>query len=81
MVKWTSPNTCLVLSESISKLHTSFEFYEEKSHRHFKKFNDLQSQATYDDRTNFKKSLHNLEDGASDVQVGDIGKVICLNFD
>ena len=50
MVKWTSPNPCLVLSESVSKLHTSFEFYEEKNHRYFRKHIDLQSQAIYDDK-------------------------------
>ena len=29
-VKWTTPNPCLVSSESDSKLYTNFEFCEEK---------------------------------------------------
>ena len=37
-----------------------------------KKQIDLQSQVINDDQNNFKKILHILEDGASDVQVGDI---------
>ena len=45
MVKWTARNPCLVLSESDSKLYTSFKFCEEKNHRHLRKHIDLQSQA------------------------------------
>ena len=37
---------------------------------------NLQSQASYDDKNNFNKSVHILEDGASGVQVGDIEQVI-----
>ena len=33
---------------------------------------DLHNQAIYDDKNDFKKSLHILKDGASGVQVGDI---------
>ena len=36
MVKETSPDACLDLSESDSILCTNFEFCEEKKHRHFK---------------------------------------------
>ena len=35
----------------------------------FKKHYELPSQALYVDKTNLKKSLHILEDNASDVQV------------
>ena len=43
---------------------------------HKRKHTDLQSQAIYDDKKKFKKSLHNLKDNASGVQVGDIEQVI-----
>ena len=50
----------------------------------FGKYIDLQSQAIYVDNFVFKKSLHILEDGASNVQVGiynmDLSK-ICLGYD
>jgi hypothetical protein len=36
-VKWTPPNPYLLVSECGSKLYTSFEFYEERNHRHKKK--------------------------------------------
>ena len=35
-VKWTTPDPCLVLTESDSLLCTNFEFCEEINHRHFK---------------------------------------------
>ena len=38
MVKWTTLDPFLVFSESDSKLYTNFEFCEEKSHRHIKKY-------------------------------------------
>ena len=72
MVKWTTPNPCLIFSENDSKLYTNFEFCEGEKHKHLKNI-VLQSQAIYDDKKNPKKSLHILEDGASGVQVGDIG--------
>jgi hypothetical protein len=37
MVKWITPNPCLVLSESDSKLYTNLEWCEEKNHRHIKR--------------------------------------------
>ena len=75
-VNWTTPNTCLVLSESDPKLYTNFEVCEEKDPWTFKKHIDLQSQAIYDDKNDSKKSLHILEDSASGVQVGDIEQAI-----
>jgi hypothetical protein len=51
MVKWITPNPCLVLSERDSKLYTNFEFCEEKIIDIWKKiYIDLQSQAIYDDK-------------------------------
>ena len=47
-----------------------------KNHGHIKKHIDLKSQAIYDDKNNFKKILHVLEDGASGVQIGDIEETI-----
>jgi hypothetical protein len=61
-----------VLSESDSKLYTNFEFCEESNHRHFKYMLIYKSQADFDDKINFKKSLYILEDVACGVQVGDI---------
>ena len=37
MVKWTTPNPCLVLSESDLKLYTNLELCEEINHRHIKR--------------------------------------------
>jgi hypothetical protein len=45
-----------------------------------KKHTNLQCVATYDEKINFKKSQHILEDVTSDVQVDDIGQVIYENF-
>ena len=46
----------------------TLNFVKEKSIA-FKKHIDLQSQVTYDEKKNSKKSLHTFEDGASGVQV------------
>ena len=35
MVKWTTPNPCLVLSESDLVLCINFEYCEGKNHGHF----------------------------------------------
>ena len=43
-----------------------------------KKF--IESQEIYDDKTNSKKCLHILEDGASDVQVGDVAQETIYNL-
>ena len=37
-------------------------------------------QSIYDDKQNHNKSLHILEDGASDVQVGDTKQVVVYNM-
>jgi hypothetical protein len=78
--KWTSPNACLVFSESGSKLYTNFEFCEEKNHRHFKNiliYKDKKIMMTTKIKNKkSKESLHILQDGASVVQVGDIEQVI-----
>ena len=74
VVKWTTHDPCLVLSESDSTLYTNFEYCEEKNLRNLKTIN-LQNQAIYDD-----KNPHILEDGASGVQVGDIEPNNCLQF-
>ena len=54
----------------------TLKFEKIKIHKRFLKHTDLQSQANYDDKTNSKKNLHILEDGASGVQIGDIDQVI-----
>jgi hypothetical protein len=70
MVKWTAPISFIGLSESDLKLYTKFDC-EGKNHKHFKI--DLQSlQKNHVLQIVFKKSLHILEHGASDVRVGDI---------
>ena len=33
-VKWTEPDSCLMLSKSDSKFYTNFEFYDGKNHRY-----------------------------------------------
>ena len=38
---------------------------KKKIHIHLKKHIDLQSEVVYDDKHNYKKSLHILEDGTS----------------
>ena len=38
MVKWTSLDPCLGLSESDPKLYAYFEFYEIEIHKHLKKY-------------------------------------------
>ena len=43
-----------------------------------KKF--IESQEIYDDKKNSKKCLHFLEDGASDVQVGDVEQETTCNL-
>ena len=50
--------------------------WEKQNHGHLKKQIDLQSQRMYDDKNNSNMSVLILEDGASDVQVGDIEQVI-----
>ena len=75
MVKWTALDLCLGSSESDSKVNTYFDLWEEKIHRRSHYNIDLQSQEIYNDENNSKKNLHSLEDGASGVQVGDIGQV------
>ena len=64
-----------MLSESDSKVYTTFDFRKEKI-IHIKKKIDLQSQAIYVDKTNSKKSLHVLKDDISGMQVGNIEQVI-----
>ena len=65
MVKWTTPDPCLMLSESDSMLCTSFEFCEGiKSYTFFEHI-DLQSQSIYDEIKYCKRGLHILEGGAS----------------
>ena len=58
MAEWRAPDSCLVLSESDSKLYTNCEFCEENNHRHSKNILIHKSQAIYDDKNNSKKSLH-----------------------
>ena len=79
IVKCTTPYPCLVSNESNSKLTLTLNFVKERivdinnnnnNHHH------LQSQAIYHDKSNSKKNLHILEDGASGVQVGDIEQAI-----
>jgi hypothetical protein len=57
-----------VLSESVSKLYTNFEFCEWKNHKHLKTHRSTKPSnicwPIY-----FKKSLHILKDDASSVQV------------
>ena len=69
MVKHTTLLPCIGLSESSSKLYINFEFFEGKIINIWKHI-DLQSQTFYVDRRNFKKSLHILKDGTSNVEVG-----------
>ena len=47
-VKWTTLDSCLVLSESDGILYTNFEFCEDKIDQRF--IEDLQSQAMYGDK-------------------------------
>ena len=54
----------------IKKLYTDFEFCEEENHRH------LRNIMMYKARQIMMTVLHILEDGTSDVQVGDIKRVI-----
>ena len=76
MVRWTTPDPCLVLSDRDWKLYTNFEFCEEKNHIHVKKHIGLQSHAILWWQKNSMKNLHILEDRASGVQIGDIEQVI-----
>ena len=75
-VKWITPNSCLVLSESDSELYTNFEFCEEANHRDILKtyWFTKPSQLWWPKKLQ-RKSLHILEDGTSVVQVGDIEQV------
>ena len=71
MLKLTSQDPYLVLSESDSMLCINFEFCEERSHKIFKRIlihKAKQFMTTFF----FKRSLHILGDIASGVQVGDI---------
>ena len=80
MVKWTTSDPYLVLSESDSNLYTDFEFCIEKNHRHWEniywytKPSSLWWQKVFQEILNI---LHcYIEDGASGVQVGDIEQAI-----
>ena len=66
IVKWIVPDPCMVLSESASKLHTNFEWCEEKIHGFFFKLIDIQSQANYDKK---KKILRKVYIFSETVQV------------
>ena len=68
-VKYTTSLPCIGLSESDLRLYPNFEFCEGKNHKHLENTFDVQSQAIYVDNKKFKKSLHILEDGVSNVQV------------
>ena len=66
IVKWIVPDPCMVLSESASKLHTNFEWCEEKIHGFLFKLIDIQSQANYDKK---KKNLRKVYIFSETVQV------------
>ena len=70
MVKYTTSLTYIGFSGIDSKLYTNFEFCEGKNHKHLKNTLIYKRQTIYVAKLNFKKSIHNLEDGASSVQVG-----------
>ena len=62
-VMWTTPDPCLMLSESDSIFYTNFEFCEKKIIDILKIYQSTKK-AVWDDKKS-KKYLHILEDGAS----------------
>jgi hypothetical protein len=69
-VKYTTPLLSIGLSENDLEPYTHFEFFVEKNQKHLK--NTLIYKAKHFIFINifFKKNLHILKDGASNVQVG-----------
>ena len=76
-VQWITPDPCLVLSESDSILYADFKYCEENNHRHSKRtyWSTKPSNLGWQ-KSNSKKNLHILGDGASGVQVSDIEQVV-----
>jgi hypothetical protein len=79
-VKWTCLDPCSSLSESDPKLHTNFEFYEIKIHKHLESIWIYKAKQFMFTKRNFKQHICILEDGASGEQVGDIEKIIVKNL-
>ena len=67
MVKWTTLDLCMCLSESDSELYTNFKMFVKKIINISKKNIKLQSQSINVDKKKSSKNLHILEDGASSV--------------
>jgi hypothetical protein len=80
MVK-DNPCPCMVLSESDSKLCTTFEFgLKKNNHIHFKKRIDYKAKQFMMTKIIPRKSLHVIEDRACGVQVCDYEQAIALNL-
>lgn len=75
-IKCTTPDPCQDLSKCGSELWTSYGFDEKKNHDHFKNVCIHKAKIFMLKKTIIEKSLHILEDGVIDVQVGDITQVI-----
>ena len=72
-VKYTTPLSCMSLSESDSKLYNNFELCEGKNHKHSETIL-IHKAKIFFNKLFLKISLHVIEDNASSVQVNILNK-------